>query len=209
MPRLGVLVRAHSGRNPVEFRCYVRLFCHIHTIFDCIHSVWRNIIRYMSTDPTPTPELDERDRRILECLQKDGRMANSDLAERVNLSPSACLRRVKRLEEIGVIDRYVALLGRAKLGRAGTAFLLIKMERQSKDLFKQFERAIVEIPEVLEVHLIAGDADYIVKMAYRDAQDFERLYFEDLMNLPGVVGTQTKLSLRSVYSDTALRMRRN
>ncbi len=163
----------------------------------------------MSTDPTPTPELDERDRRILECLQKDGRMANSDLAERVNLSPSACLRRVKRLEEIGVIDRYVALLGRAKLGRAGTAFLLIKMERQSKDLFKQFERAIVEIPEVLEVHLIAGDADYIVKMAYRDAQDFERLYFEDLMNLPGVVGTQTKLSLRSVYSDTALRMRRN
>jgi len=167
-----------------------------------------NFIRMMPSGTTPPIELDDRDRRILELLQQDGRMANSDLAERVNLSASACLRRVKRLEELGVIDRYVALLGRSRLGRAGTAFLLIKMERQSQDLFKQFERAIVEIPEVLEVHLIAGDADYIVKMAYRDAPDFERLYFEDLLNLPGVIGTQTKLSLRSVYSDTALRMRR-
>lgn len=152
--------------------------------------------------------LDERDRRILELLQSDGRMANSELAERVNLSPSACLRRVKRLEKQGVIKHYVALLDRTKLGRAGTAFLLIKMERQSQDLFKGFERAIVAIPEVLEVHLIAGDADYLVKMAYRDAHDFERLYFQDLLRLPGVVGTETKLSLRSVFSDTALRLRR-
>ncbi|MEM7376698.1 MAG: Lrp/AsnC family transcriptional regulator [Pseudomonadota bacterium] len=162
----------------------------------------------MQRGTTDAVELDERDRRILELLQHDGRMSNADLSERVNLSPSACLRRVKRLEDLGVIDRYVALLGRTRLGRAGTAFLLIRMERQSRDLFKQFERAIVAIPEVLEVHLIAGDADYIVKMAYRDAQDFERLYFEDLMNLPGVIGTQTKLSLRSVYSDTALRLSR-
>ena len=161
----------------------------------------------MHSGTTGDVELDERDRRILDLLQRDGRMPNSDLADRVNLSPSACLRRVKRLEDQGVIDRYVAILGRARLGRAGTAFLLIKMERQSKDLFKQFEREVVAIPEVLEVHLIAGDADYIVKMSYRDAQDFERLYFEDLMNLPGVIGTQTKLSLRSVYSDTALRLR--
>ncbi|MEM6987933.1 MAG: Lrp/AsnC family transcriptional regulator, partial [Pseudomonadota bacterium] len=138
----------------------------------------------MHSGTTGDVELDERDRRILDLLQRDGRMPNSDLADRVNLSPSACLRRVKRLEDQGVIDRYVAILGRARLGRAGTAFLLIKMERQSKDLFKQFEREVVAIPEVLEVHLIAGDADYIVKMSYRDAQDFERLYFEDLMNLP-------------------------
>lgn len=149
-------------------------------------------------------ELDDRDHQILRTLQRDGRISNADLASLVNLSPSACLRRVKRLEDIGVIDRYVALLSRSRLGRNGTAFLLIRMERQSKDTFKEFEAAVMAIPEVLEVHLIAGDADYMIKLAYTDADDFERLYFHRVMALPGVVGTQTKLSLRTVYSSTEL-----
>ncbi len=149
-------------------------------------------------------DLDDRDHQILRTLQRDGRISNADLASLVNLSPSACLRRVKRLEEIGVIDRYVALLSRSRLGRNGTAFLLIRMERQNKDTFKEFEAAVTAIPEVLEVHLIAGDADYMIKLAYTDASDFERLYFHRVMALPGVVGTQTKLSLRSVYNSTEL-----
>jgi len=149
-------------------------------------------------------ELDDRDHQILRALQRDGRISNADLASLVNLSPSACLRRVKRLEDIGVIDRYVALLSRSRLGRYGTAFLLIRMERQSKDTFKEFEAAVMAIPEVLEVHLIAGDADYMIKLAYTDADDFERLYFHRVMALPGVVGTQTKLSLRSVYTTTEI-----
>lgn len=149
-------------------------------------------------------DLDDRDHQILRTLQRDGRISNADLASLVNLSPSACLRRVKRLEDIGVIDRYVALLSRLRLGRNGTAFLLIRMERQSKDTFKEFEAAVMAIPEVLEVHLIAGDADYMIKLAYTDADDFERLYFHRVMSLPGVVGTQTKLSLRTVYSSTEL-----
>lgn len=164
----------------------------------------QNIIHLDTNTMHYSLDLDDRDHQILRALQRDGRISNADLASSVNLSPSACLRRVKRLEDIGVIDRYVALLSRSKLGRNGTAFLLIRMERQSKDTFKEFEAAVMAIPEVMEVHLIAGDADYLIKLAYTDADDFERLYFHRVMALPGVVGTQTKLSLRSVYSSTEL-----
>lgn len=153
--------------------------------------------------PNP-PELDSRDRRILLQLQENGRLTNAELAERVNLSPSACLRRVRQLEDSGVIERYAALLSRTVLHKEGTAIIFIRLERQNPDVFRAFEAAVREIPEVMECYLMAGEADYMLKVVYTDAKDFERIYLGTLLRLPGVSGTQSHLALRQVYSSPAL-----
>lgn len=150
------------------------------------------------------PNLDSRDRRILRLLQAEGRLTNAELAERVNLSPSACLRRVRQLEDNGVIERYAALLSREVLRKEGTAIIFIRLERQNPDVFRSFENAVREIPEVMECYLMAGEADYMLKVVYADAKDFERIYLGTLLHLPGVAGTQSHLALRQVYSSPAL-----
>ena len=136
-------------------------------------------------------EIDTTDRRILTALQKAGRMSNADLSERVNLSPSACHRRVQRLEAEGVIAKYVALLDPRKLDRPATVFVEITLNSQSEDVLDAFERQVALIPDLLECHLMAGSADYLLKLSARDTDDFARIHRRYLARLPGVAQMQS------------------
>lgn len=151
--------------------------------------------------------MDDKDRQILNILQKDSSLTNIELAERVNLSPSACLRRVKQLEDSGTIERYVAILSKEKAHKTAMAFVFIRVERQNLDVFQAFEKAVGEIPEVMECYLMAGDSDYMLKLVYKDAKDFERIYFKQILSLPGVLGTESRPTLRTVYSSTAIELK--
>jgi Lrp/AsnC family transcriptional regulator, leucine-responsive regulatory protein len=150
------------------------------------------------------PQLDAIDRHILNELQRDGRLSNVQLAERVHLSPSACLRRVKQLEESGVIAQYVALLNPKAVGQHGTCFTIINLETMSDGLIKAFEQAVRDEPEVLDCFYVAGSNDYLVRFAYRDAEDLERFHTHVLMRLPGVNRSNSMLVLRTVKRTTAL-----
>ncbi len=149
-------------------------------------------------------ELDHIDRRILEVLQKDGRMSNADLSERVNLSASACHRRVQRLEKDGVISGYVALVNPRRLGQTTTVFVEITLSGQADEILDAFEKRVARIPEVLECHLMAGTADYLLKVVVRDTEDFARLHRRHLATLPGVQTMQSSFGLRTVRQTTAL-----
>jgi DNA-binding Lrp family transcriptional regulator len=153
---------------------------------------------------TTVPQLDAIDRQILSELQRDGRLSNVQLAERVHLSPSACLRRVKQLEEGGVIAQYVALLNPKAVGQHGTCFTIINLETMSDALIKAFEQAVRDEPEVLDCFYVAGSNDYLIRFAYRDAEDLERFHTQVLMRLPGVNRTNSMLVLRTVKRTTAL-----
>jgi len=148
--------------------------------------------------------LDDRDRAILRLLQADGRLSNVELAERVALSPSACLRRVKLLEEAGLIARYVMLLDEKTAGLAGVAFVLVTLDQQGRAALDGFEAAVGRHAEIIECYLLAGAADYMFRVAYRDAADFERIHTEIVTQLPGVVRVQSTLALRTVKKTTAL-----
>ena len=149
-------------------------------------------------------QLDAIDKAILEALQADGRLSNQALAQRVHLSPSACLRRVKALEDGGVIDRYVALLNARAVGCAGTSYTIINLESTQPQLLEAFERATRDTPEILDCFYVAGANDYLVRLAYRDADDLERLHSQVLSRLPGVVRSNSMLVLRTVKKTTAL-----
>jgi Lrp/AsnC family leucine-responsive transcriptional regulator len=147
--------------------------------------------------------IDDTDRRILRVLQKAGRISNADLSERVNLSPSACHRRVQRLEADGVIDRYVALLNPKALDRPATVFVEITLSGQADDVLDAFEREVALIPDVLECHLMAGTADYLLKISVRDTEDFARIHRRYLSRLPAVAQMHSSFSLRRVCQTTA------
>ena len=149
-------------------------------------------------------DLDETDLRILRAVQKDGRMSNADLSEVVNLSQSACHRRVQRLEAEGYIDGYVALLNSRKMGRRTTIFVEITLNGQADEVLDAFERAVLRVPEVLECHLMAGNADYLLKVVAADAEDFAQIHRRYLAKLPGVQTIQSSFSLRNVQQTTAL-----
>lgn len=149
-------------------------------------------------------QLDPTDRRILTVLQKQGRMSNADLSERVNLSPSACHRRVQRLEAEGIIRNYVAMLDARKLGLPSTVFVEITLTGQSDEVLDAFETAVARIPNVLECHLMAGTADYILKIVAEDTEDFARIHRQYLTRLPGVTQMQSSFALRTVFKTTAL-----
>jgi Lrp/AsnC family transcriptional regulator, leucine-responsive regulatory protein len=149
-------------------------------------------------------ELDATDRRILAVLQRDGRVTNADLSEQVNLSPSACHRRVERLEAEGYIAAYVALLDARRLGKPTTVFVEITLESQSEELLDAFERAVARVPDVLECHLMAGTADYLIKIVAEDTEDFARIHRQHLSRLPGVRQMQSSFALRTVVKTTAL-----
>jgi Lrp/AsnC family leucine-responsive transcriptional regulator len=133
-----------------------------------------------------------------------GRITNADLSERVNLSPSACHRRVERLEADGYITGYVALLDARKLGKPTTVFVEITLQSQAEDLLDGFERAISRVPDVLECHLMAGTADYLIKIMAEDTEDFARIHRQYLSRLPGVRQMQSSFALRTVVKTTAL-----
>lgn len=149
-------------------------------------------------------ELDDTDRRILRRLQRDGRMSNADLAAHVNLSQSACHRRVQRLEESGIIRGFVALLDPRKLSRPTTVFVEITLSGQATELLESFERAVRGIPDVLECHLMAGTADYLLKVVAADTDDFARIHRQHLTRLPGVAQMHSSFALRTVAETTAL-----
>jgi len=149
-------------------------------------------------------QLDSIDFAILKELQADGRLSNIELAQRVHLSPSACLRRVKQLEESGVIAGYVALLNAKMVGQSGTSFTIINLATMSNALLEAFEDAVRESPEILDCYYVAGANDYLIRFAYRDAEDLERFHTEVLMRLPGVERSNSMLVLRTVKKTTAL-----
>ncbi|WP_298850769.1 Lrp/AsnC family transcriptional regulator [uncultured Ruegeria sp.] len=148
--------------------------------------------------------LDTTDRKILAALQKNGRMSNSELSERVNLSPSACHRRVQRLEVDGYIRNYVALLDARKMNVPTTVFVEITLQGQAEEVLDAFEKAVARIPDVLECHLMAGTADYILKVVAENTEDFARIHRQYLSRLPGVAQMQSSFALRTVFKTTAL-----
>ncbi len=148
--------------------------------------------------------LDARDRAILNELQRNGRLSNAELAQRVNLSASACLRRLKLLERSGLVDRYALVLNEAACGLPGTAFVRITLDRQDRDTLDAFERALASVPEVMECYLIAGDTDFMIRLIYADAAEFERIHTDVLTRLPGVARVQSTLALRTVKKTTAI-----
>ncbi|WBU64365.1 Lrp/AsnC family transcriptional regulator [Paracoccus aerodenitrificans] len=149
-------------------------------------------------------DLDAIDRRILRIIQKYGRITNADLSARVNLSSSACHRRVQRLEDEGVIRGFAALLDRRKLRRPTTVFVEISLSGQANELLESFESAIRSIPDVLECHLMAGTADYLLKLVVEDTEDFARIHRTHLARLPGVAQMHSSFALRTVVETTAL-----
>ncbi|WP_108386177.1 Lrp/AsnC family transcriptional regulator [Yoonia sediminilitoris] len=149
-------------------------------------------------------ELDSIDRRILAVLQKTGRISNAELSEVANLSASACHRRVQRLEKDGYIRDYVALLDIRKMGLPTTVFVEITLSGQANEVLDAFERAVARIPDVLECHLMAGTADYLLKVVARDTDDFARIHRRYLATLPGVAQMQSSFALRTVRQTTAL-----
>lgn len=148
--------------------------------------------------------IDATDRKILAALQRKGRLSNAELSERVNLSPSACHRRVQRLELEGYIKDYVALLDARKLNVPTTVFVEITLQGQAEEVLDAFEKAVARIPDVLECHLMAGTADYILKVVAEDTEDFARIHRQYLSRLPGVAQMQSSFALRTVFKTTAL-----
>lgn len=148
--------------------------------------------------------LDAIDRRILSIVQTDGRISNADLALRVHLSASACHRRVQRLEQIGLITGYAALVDARKLGRPTTVFVEITLAGQADEVLESFEHAVRAIPEVLECHLMAGNADYLLKVVVEDTDDFARIHRQHLARLPGVAQMHSSFALRTVFRTTAI-----
>jgi DNA-binding Lrp family transcriptional regulator len=148
--------------------------------------------------------LDRIDRAILAELQLNGRLSNRELAEHVHLSESACLRRVRALEEAGVIDRYAALLNQAKLGLPGNVFVSITLNRQEQADLAAFEAAVQGVPEVMECYLMTGQQDYLLRVVVTDPADFERLHSQHLTRLPGVARVQSSFALRLVRKGSGL-----
>lgn len=149
-------------------------------------------------------ELDATDCRILRVLQKQGRISNADLSELVNLSPSACHRRVQRMESDGIIAEYVALLDLHKIGRPTIVYVEITLAGQRDDILEDFERAVAHVPDILECHLMAGSADYLLKILSADTEDFARIHRQYLSKLPHVATMQSSFALRTVVQTTAV-----
>ena len=150
-------------------------------------------------------ELDRYDKRILELLQQDGRISNQDLAEQIGLSPSPCLRRVRALEESGLILGYRALLDAKRLGLSLMALIHISMDRHTPERFENFEQRIAALPEVLECLLVTGqDADYQLKVVVADMDAFQQLLLQRITRIDGVSGVHSSFVLRRVVDKTSL-----
>ena len=150
-------------------------------------------------------QLDRYDRQILEILQREGRISNQDLADRIGLSASPCLRRVRSLEESGFITAYRALLDSRNLGLSLMALIHISMDQHTPERFAKFEAQVAENPEVLECLLITGqDADYQLKVVVSDMDAYQELLLNRITRIPGVTGVHSSFVLRRVVDQTAL-----
>jgi len=151
--------------------------------------------------------IDKFDKLILEALQENGRMSNVQLANRVNLSESACLRRVRALEESGMIRRYAALLSQNEAGLPGNVFVQIGLHREVESELSAFEDAVRDIPEVMECYLMSGEFDYLLRVVVADMADFERIHKTVLTRLPGVARVNSSFGIRTVQRKTQLPLR--
>ena len=148
-------------------------------------------------------KLDKMDRRILEQMQSNGRISNLELAEKIGLSPSPCSRRVRQLEEEGVIDRHVTLLNQSVLGLKMTVLILISMDRHTPERFENFETVVKTYPQVVECSLITGqDADYILKVVLPDMEYYQEFLLGKLTRIEGVTGVHSSFVMRKVVDKT-------
>ena len=151
----------------------------------------------------PNMDLDAIDHSILNKLQKNGRLSNVQLADEVGLSESACLRRVKILEESGIIDRYVMLINQSAIGKPGNVFVRVTLDGQQREKLAAFEREISRVTEVMECYLMSGDFDYLLRVISRDNEDYVRVH-NKLTSLPGVMRVQSSFALRTVLGKTEM-----
>ena len=147
---------------------------------------------------------DDIDARLLRLVQKDSTLSAAQLADRVNLSPSACHRRLTRLQAVGVIAGQVALVDPRAVGRPTTVFVEISLSTQADEVLDAFEAAVARIPDVLECHLMTGAYDYLLKVCARDSEDFATIHRRHLARLPGVAKLQSSFALKTVFKTTAL-----
>ena len=153
-------------------------------------------------------EMDRYDRAILKLLQQDARITNASLAEKVSLSESACLRRVRALEEAGVVEGYTAVLNQQKAGYPVNVFVQITLDRQAQPGLEAFENAVRGIPEVMECYLMTGEYDYLVRLVVADLADFERIHNQALTRLPSVARVQSSFAVRTVARAVGLPLRK-
>jgi Lrp/AsnC family leucine-responsive transcriptional regulator len=146
----------------------------------------------------PISKLDALDRKILETLQADGRVSVADLAVKVGLSPSPCLRRVRLLEEAGVISRYVAVLDQRAVGLPVSVFVSIKLEKQKQESLDRFEKAIQRWPEILECYLMTGSRDYWLRVVVPDLDAYERFVKQKLTRIEGIASIESSFALQQV-----------
>ncbi|OFZ91310.1 MAG: ArsR family transcriptional regulator [Betaproteobacteria bacterium RBG_16_66_20] len=152
----------------------------------------------------PKISLDRTDRRILEQLQADGRLSNQELAERVLLSPSPCLRRVRALERSGVIQRYAAMLDPLRVGLELLAYVSVKLEKRGKMPVDQFTRAVQSWPEVITCFSMTGDMDYLMRVQVENLAHYSRFIMDKLLKQPGVIDIRSNFVLERVKETTAL-----
>ena len=151
--------------------------------------------------------MDRADRRILHYVQIDAKISNASLAEHVQLSESACSRRLQKLEQNGILTGYVGLVDQTKAGYPDNVFVQITLHSQQQRDLEAFELAVSELPEVMECYLMSGDADYLLRVIVRDARDYERVHSQHLTRLPGVARVQSSFSLRTVTKKTEIPIR--
>jgi Lrp/AsnC family leucine-responsive transcriptional regulator len=142
--------------------------------------------------------IDPIDRAILKTLQQEGRIRNSELAERVGLSPPPCLRRVRRLEESGVIERYVALVDPTKVGMQLTIFTRVWLTGQDEQTISVFVEAIKKLPQVIECHLMAGDSDFLLKIVAKNLDEYRRFHIERLGSIGGVRSIKSEILMQRI-----------
>ena len=149
-------------------------------------------------------ELDSFDQKLLRLLQKRGRASYVDMAEAVNLSESACLRRVRALEEAGVISRYAAVIDERAVGLPLSVFVTVTLSSQAEATLSAFEKAIAGVREVAECYLMTGGSDYLLRLVVRDVDDLERVHAQELTRIPGVVRVSSSIALRTVVKRAEL-----
>jgi len=146
----------------------------------------------------PNTDLDAIDHRILRALQEDGRLSNVDLAERVGLSPSPCLRRVKRLEQEGYIEAYRVILKRQRIGLGLTVFIGVKIEAHADERANAFQDAIIAMPEVIACHMVSGDIDYLLEVVVPDLQRYERFLLDRLLAEPMIKEVRSSIAISTL-----------
>jgi Lrp/AsnC family leucine-responsive transcriptional regulator len=152
-------------------------------------------------------DLDKTDRRILEVLQKDGRLTNQEVADRVSLSPSPCLRRIRRLEKLGVIRQYVALLDPYRVGLGLLAYVSVQLEKRGAMPHDDFKARVQAWPEVVACFAMTGEMDYLLRVHVEDLQHFSRFVMEQLLMQPGVIDVKSSFALDRIKDTTALPLR--